>query len=159
MKIVLWKFSFAICVIGATMSSAQGAVFPDEITVNVKYAHPSEPMILGDSDGSTIATFGATIETTSISFDPKDMLKLEDAATKEFVSPKLEDCVLEDYSFSYVGTFGSEMLMFGGRNPKGSKACQNFMKAVAIGFQMRFTNVPLLNQGAVIKSVIVNVAN
>lgn len=150
MKILLgW---LGIVLFELALSGASYGDLPDQITVTAKYVNPSSPVILEDGDGSVVTTFMGTIQVTHFSFNPNDFLNLKKAKTKEFIHPLLGGCVLLDYSFDFLGPTSS-LISMGGRDSEGQIACQIFMTTVADGFQMKFTDVPLLNRGGVIKTV------
>ncbi len=145
---------------GRTVTRRAASSLPDLVTVEAKFDGEANPGKIEDEDGSMVTWLMANIPQTRYSVPINDFLNLGKAASKTFISPSLNGCKLTTYLFDYVGP-GNQILNFGGRDAKGTKACQNFLEAIGRnGLQMEFTDVPLLNgHGVTIKKVRVNITN
>lgn len=143
-----------------TTVRATASSLPDTVIVTAKFKEEPVPIIMEDHDGSTVAALMANIVQTVYSAPIHDFLDLSKSSSHEFVSPNLNGCRLTTYMFDTVGP-ANEIFNFGGRDARGSKACQSFMTDIGKnGLQMQFTDVPLLNgNGLTIKTVKISITN
>ncbi len=132
---------------------------PNQLEVTAKFREKAAPGSIEDNDGSTLVFLMANITDSVVSNEIHDFLNLAKASTHEFLSPSLGGCVLTTYLFDVIGP-ANEILNFGGRDPSGSKLCKVFFQKIRDeGLQMKFTDVPLLNGGHVIREVTIHISN
>jgi hypothetical protein len=148
--------SHAGAAIPASIALTNDAAPRDQITVDGKLKAAPTVLASQDENGGTVLELSAEIAHAEFTPGLNDGLRLALAASRSFVSPGLNGCVLTDDSLLVLGR-GSQTVSIGARDASGTTTCAEFMSAIQKhGFTVQYVDVPLLSGNGNVKTVFVN---